>query len=213
MRGSLRFQDIWLWWILWRRFGRPWGVASVLMHLQSWVHSQLAWRSCFNVCLVGLPLLLQAMCFANPPTRNTHRLPWCFPKCSLAPTKMSLRCCTGWCESPVASVPLPLLESGDLLCGCSVLQPRGGDGCWTMLNGCRSLQHATPNHAKHPSTDKSWQRHLEASARDLAIAEDSGNGSLRGQVKHDRSRGQERSEIAMAVSCFNVDNFLSIFQR
>lgn len=122
-----------------------------------------------------------------------------------------MRCCTGWCESPAASMPLPLLESGDLLCGCSVLQPRGGDGLWTMLNWCRSSQHATPNHAKHPSTDKSWQRHLQASARDLAIAEDSGNGSLRGQVKHDRSRGQERSEIAMAVSCFNVDNFYQFF--
>ena len=36
------------------------GVASVLMHQPSRLHSQLALRSCFNVCLVGLPLLLQA---------------------------------------------------------------------------------------------------------------------------------------------------------
>lgn len=45
---------------------------------------------------------------------------------------------------------------------------------------------------------------LQAFARDVAIAEDSGNASLRGQVQcepmHERSRGQDRSEIAMTVS-------------
>ena len=122
-----------------------------------------------------------------------------------------MRCCTGWCESPVASMPLPLLESGDLLCGGSVLQPRGGDGCWTMLidaGHCNMQPQIMQNTqaARDPNKDtcrpllETWP--LQRTAEMDPCVD---------RWKHDRSRGQERSEIAMAVSCFNVDNFFQFF--
>eukprot|EP00435_Cladocopium_sp_Y103_P060808 s92_g22.t1 len=107
------------------------GLASVLMHQPSRLHSQLALRSALNTCLVGLPLLLQAHARAQP-----------------------------------------------LLC------------LSLFLN--LAICYAAAVYAS-----------LEAFARDVAIAEDSGNASLRGQVQSEpmpeRSRGQDRSEIAMTV--------------
>lgn len=135
------------------------------MHLQSWVHSQLAWRSCFNVCLVGLPLLLQAMCFANPPTRNTHGFPWCCTKCSLAPTKMSWDAAQADVKAqllPCLSLFLSLATSYAAAVYCSLEAVMGVEPCWIDAGHCNMRPQIMQNTqaARDPNKD-TWRPLLE----------------------------------------------------